>query len=256
MIESCTTQIKVAVRVRPILACDYDHSRQKGIKSEQCVKPKSDGESISLVKDAYHSKDFHYNQVFGHLETQRDVYEKGCRHLVAEFTNGYNACLLCYGQSGTGKTYTMFGNNAKDWSVGNDASGVMQQSVRDIFGYIDTCRAENKTAKLYVSFYEIYLECVRDLLIPSKVCGQNINLNIRECPDRGTYIEGLSVYEVEDFDSMHELVHKAVARRATGSQKINTSSSRSHAIVRLVLEHELSPEEDDTCSLSSGSSVQ
>lgn len=189
MIDSFSSQIKVAVRVRPTLPCDYKLSRQKGIKSEVCVSPKSDGETISLVKDLYHSKDFRYNQVFGHLETQQDVYEKGCQQLVSEFTNGYNACLLCYGQSGTGKTFTMFGKNEKNWKSLDNAAGVMQHSLIDIFKYMETCRAENKTAKLYVSFYEIYLECVRDLLIPSKVRGQKVNLNIRECPDRGTYIE-------------------------------------------------------------------
>jgi hypothetical protein len=250
MIDSFSSQIKVAVRVRPILPCDYKLSRQKGIKNDQCVKPKSDGESVALVKDMYHSKDFHFNQVFGHLETQQDVYEKGCQQLVAEFTNGYNACLLCYGQSGTGKTYTMFGNNSKNWSLKDNTTGVMQRSLLDIFSYMEECRADNKTAKLYVSFYEIYLECVRDLLIPSKIRGQKVNLNIRECPVKGTYIEGLSIFEVEDFDSMYELIHKAVARRVTGDQKMNTTSSRSHAIVRLVLEHEVGSDEDDMDSIN------
>ena len=257
MIDSFSSQIKVAVRVRPILACDYKLARQKGIKSEVCVAPKSDGETIALVKDVYHSKDFHYSQVFGHLETQQDVYEKGCQQLVAEFTNGYNACLLCYGQSGTGKTYTMFGSNAKNWNSDckDNITGIMQHSLKDIFKYIDICRADNKTAKLYVSFYEIYLECVRDLLIPSKVRGQKVNLNIRECPERGTYIEGLSIFEVEDFDSLYELIHKAVARRASGAQKINATSSRSHAIVRLVLEHEADVLDEDTESIHSSTSL-
>lgn len=250
MIESFSSQIKVAVRIRPLLPGDYKLSRQKGIKTEHCVKAKSDGQSISLIKDTYHTKDFRYDQVFGYMETQQDVYDRGCRQLVSEFTNGYNACLLCYGQSGTGKTYTMFGANSKDWSLENNVTGIMQHSLVDIFAYIQKCRLENKTAKLYVSFYEIYLECVRDLLIPGKIRGQKVNLSIRECPERGTYIEGLSIFEVEDLESLYELLHMAVARRVTGNQKLNSTSSRSHAIVRLVLEHEVAAGEDDNDSVS------
>ena len=244
MIDSIVSHIKVAVRVRPVLPCDYKLSRQKGIKCEICVKPQSDGESVALVKDLYHSKEFHFNSVFGHLESQKNVYEKECKPLVEDFTRGYNACILCYGQSGTGKTYTMFGENAKNWNQEDCVTGMMQQSLRDIFDYISNCRIMNKTCKLYVSFYEIYLESVRDLLIPAKVRGQRVNLNIRECPERGTYIEGLSIFEVEDLDSMYDLIHKAVARRVIGDQRLNMTSSRSHAIVRLVLEHE-GPKDDD-----------
>lgn len=208
------------------------------------MKVKSDGESVSLVKDDFHCKDFHFNQVFGHLESQEDVYLKGCRDLVNDFTNGYNACCLCYGQSGTGKTHTIFGNSTGKWNSSGETIGVVQYALQDIFEYIERCRQDDRIAKLYVSFYEIYLETVRDLLIPVKVCGQRAALNIRECPESGTYIEGLSIFEVEDFESLYELMHRAVIRRVTREHNINSRSSRSHGIVRLVLEHEISSEED------------
>jgi hypothetical protein len=100
------TSIKVVVRIRPINETDYKQAR--GVRAsgpEICINLKRDGQTIELIKDPFSSRRFKYEHVFNALSTQESVYQYSCSDLVKSFIRGYNACLLCYGQTGTGNRF-------------------------------------------------------------------------------------------------------------------------------------------------------
>ena len=92
--------------------------------------------------------------------------------------NGYNGTIFAYGQTSSGKTHTMEG-------VINDPShqGIIPRIVNDIFNHIYSME-ENLEFHIKVSYFEIYLDKIRDLLDPSKV-----NLAVHEDKDRVVYVK-------------------------------------------------------------------
>lgn len=137
----------------------------------------------------------------------------------------------------------MFGRsdkwNESDLHATKNEEGILLTSLHKIFDHVEDCKMQGKSSQVSISFYEIYLETVRDLLVASERgsrTGGVPSLNIRECPDRGTFVEGLSVFSVRDMDAVYDLIRTSVAKRATHELSMNKSSSRSHAILQVTLE--------------------
>lgn len=238
--------MKVVLRVRPVNKLDHQlsHTRGKTSGPDICVSIKSDGQTIELIKDPYSSRHFRYSHIFNSLATQSVVYQHACSDIIHGFLNGYHSSIICYGQTGTGKTYTMFGTMDK-WNPPSpnlvDTAGILQQSLQTIFQYIYDCQQQNKYCRLYLSFYEIYLENITDLLLstsPNTKRKANASLNIRESAENGVYVEGLSIFAVNDPEEVYQLIQRAVSNRVTHSLQMNETSSRSHAILQLTLEQE------------------
>uniref|UniRef100_A0A8D2MLY2 StAR-related lipid transfer protein 9 n=1 Tax=Zonotrichia albicollis TaxID=44394 RepID=A0A8D2MLY2_ZONAL len=118
---------------------------------------------------------------------------------------GYNICLLAYGQTGSGKTYTMMGTPA---SIG------LTPRISFLFLF---------------SFLEIYNERVRDLLKQSDQ-KKPYTLRVREHPETGPYVQGLTQHLVTDYKQVVKLLEEGIAKRITAATHIHNASSRSHAI--------------------------
>jgi hypothetical protein len=117
--------------------------------------------------------------------------------------------------------------------------GLVQTTLGDIFNHINDCRKNGIHAELSISFYEIYLESIRDLLVPNaSTRASNPSLNIRESPTGGAYVEGLSSFLVKDMAAVYDLIRSSVAKRATHELMMNKTSSRSHAILQATLERD------------------
>ncbi|XP_046571834.1 kinesin-like protein KIF16B [Haliotis rubra] len=132
---------------------------------------------------------------------------------------GYNACLFAYGQTGTGKTYTMMGNMG-------------------LFSHIHVQGETNEqrsSHRVDVSYLEIYNERVRDLLLTPAV-GQieRHTLKVREHPKEGPYVEDLSQHSVMDGESFQSLLLRGNENRTTAATHMHEHSSRSHAILTIV----------------------
>jgi len=137
---------------------------------------------------------------------------------------GYNGTIFAYGQTGTGKTFTMEGGNT------SDSVGVLPRAIDWIFGYIK----KNTDFQYLVqsSFTEIYKEEVRDLL------GKNTNnkLNIREKESGVFYVEDCKKIKVESPEEMFKIMYKGRENRKTGATLMNQGSSRSHSIFQIIVE--------------------
>lgn len=115
--------------------------------------------------------------------------------------------------------------------------GLVQTAFTEMFEYMNDCHKHGIHAELSISFYEIYLENVRDLLAPKTFSRCSTpSLTIRESPTGGAYVEGLTTYLVKDMAAVYDLIHSSVSRRATHELMMNKSSSRSHAILQVTLE--------------------
>ena len=241
---SGTGRIKVVVRVRPEVPNDSTQSRLMNIPNRVCVrhefnddKDDNDGRGLHKVaveKDPFHFHDFIFEDVLGMESTQNDVYEHSCKDIVHNFLyNGEDGCVVCYGQSGSGKTFTMFGEPSGVVNV--PTFGLIQNALRDVFGYVESRPELDIETSIYISFYEIYLEKIRDLLVEDSLHNHNegSGLQIRENPGRGSHVDGLKSVRIHDLETGLRLLREIKQRRISKKRNSNVLSSRSHAVVRI-----------------------
>ncbi|XP_015684816.1 stAR-related lipid transfer protein 9 [Protobothrops mucrosquamatus] len=134
---------------------------------------------------------------------------------------GYNICLFAYGQTGSGKTYTMMGTPA--------SIGLTPRICQGLFSREGASSKQSTSCRVEVSFLEIYNEQVRDLLRQSNH-KKPYTLRVREHPEMGPYVQGLSQHVVTDYRQVVELLEEGIANRITAATHVHDASSRSHAI--------------------------
>ncbi|TSN67084.1 Codanin-1 [Bagarius yarrelli] len=152
--------------------------------------------------------------------SQEEVFQDLGMCVLAGANEGYNVCLFAYGQTGSGKTYTMMGNPDSVGLTPRICQGLFQSGVDSSDG--QTCRVE-------VSFLEIYNERVRDLLRGADQ-KKPAALRVREHPEKGPYVQGLTQHVVEDSKQAIDLLEEGIANRITAATHVHDASSRSHAI--------------------------
>ncbi|EHA8586399.1 Kinesin-like protein KIN-UA [Cocos nucifera] len=230
-------RVRVAVRVRPKNTEDFPFDAD----FTDCVELQPELNRLKLRKNNWSSESYKFDEVFTESASQRRVYEAVSKPVVESILNGYNGTVMAYGQTGTGKTYTV-GRLGKD-----DPSerGIMVRALEDIIA--------NTNANfdfVAVSYLQLYLESVQDLLAPEKT-----NIPIVEDPKTGEVsLPGASLVEIRDLDHFLELLQIGEANRYAANTKLNTESSRSHAILVVHVRRSLKKkEENDASSLASGS---
>ncbi|KAM0708649.1 hypothetical protein Q7P35_005301 [Cladosporium inversicolor] len=205
--------IKVVARFRP------QNRIERDANSEQIVSfPSQEGLTLTS-KDA--SAAFTFDRVFPTNTAQHDVFDYSIRGTVDDVLAGYNGTVFAYGQTGSGKTYTMMGAG----NIGDqDAKGIIPRIVEQIFHSIMSSDGSVEfTVK--VSYMEIYMEKIRDLLVPT-----NDNLPVHEDKARGVYVKGLHEFYVGSVDEVYEILERGGAARMVAATNMNQESSRSHSI--------------------------
>ena len=165
--------------------------------------------------------------------TQEQMYEKVAKKTVLDFTEGYNGTIFAYGQSGSGKTYSMLGPDSVfetlASSAENELYGITPRAVYQIFNIFKDFERSGTKWKLTLSYIEIYNEKVKCLL-----CKKD-GLKIREDPNEGFVIPEKETIDCNSPLSVFEGINLASKNRATGATNQNERSSRSHAILQLEL---------------------
>ncbi|CAI5703086.1 unnamed protein product [Peronospora effusa] len=205
------TNVQVAVRCRPL------NSREKSAGRGAVVQCKPNSSEVAVVK----RKTYTFDRVFGQYSTQKDVFDAVVRPAVDEALAGYNCTVFAYGQTGTGKTFTMQG----DLSPDSDMAGIIPRSVHCIF---DALEASEEEFSVRVSFLQLYNEELKDLLDPDT----DKKLRLMEDAKRGGGIYCVNLLEVTATTAKHvyELVNTGVKNRVTSETLMNENSSRSHSI--------------------------
>lgn len=180
------------------------------------------------------------DQVYGPLSTTQELYEKSVQPVVLSSMEGYHASVFAYGQTSTGKTYTMTGSQ--------NNPGIVPLAVYDIFDYIQKGDEAAREYLMRVSYLEIYNEQVIDLLTPDNHRHTSA-IRIMEGKE-GVVVRGLREEVVTTPEAIFALLKKGEHRRQVGSTNMNKHSSRSHAIVRIWLESKSEGKNGKTISSS------
>ncbi|KAK8949239.1 Kinesin-like protein NACK2 [Platanthera zijinensis] len=206
-------KIAVAVRFRPSIA-EETSDRQWRIDDNRISLHKPLGTPISGVS-------FAFDHVFEESSTNSSIYDILIKSIIHAAIEGFNGTAFAYGQTSSGKTFTMNGSQVDP--------GIIPQAVRDIF--YTTHMIKNREFLIRVSYMEIYNEEINDLL--SLV---NQKLPIHESLERGVYVAGLREEIVNNADQVLDLIKLGEANRHVGETNMNVRSSRSHTIFRMVIE--------------------
>ncbi|XP_030293943.1 centromere-associated protein E isoform X2 [Sparus aurata] len=211
--------VKVCVRVRPLI------EREESAESTEPVQVywKSNSKSIHLIDDGNSNKSFSFDRVFAAEETTNQLYQGIAKPLVVSSVEGYNGTIFAYGQTSSGKTFTMMGSDL--------IPGVIPLAVEDVFQTIKNC--PKKEFLLRVSYMEIYNETVTDLLVDS---WKRKPLEVRETINKNIYVADLTEELVTNPEQALAWIRKGEKNRHYGKTKMNQRSSRSHTIFRMILE--------------------
>jgi hypothetical protein len=252
--EVTGSNFKVVIRVRPPLPRELEGDKpfQNVVKVSRDERAITISENVNATDDdgnptygngPYSTHRFTFDTVYGQNSTQEKVYNTMARAVVDSSLQGYNATIFAYGQTGTGKTYTMEGFHQ------HDQRGIIPRAIEQIFNHISSSVSPRLRFLVRASYLQIYNEVISDLLKPERT-----NLAIREAKKRGVFVEGLSEWVVRSPQEIYGLMERGGAMRATGSTKMNELSSRSHAVFIIIAEqsettyvdsngHELAPED-------------
>jgi centromeric protein E len=182
---------------------------------------------------------FTFDKTFEEDTDNRQVYESVARDIVGSVVQGLNGTIFAYGQTSSGKTYTMQGSGNLDEGLsGGDEGGLVHMAANDIFSQIRDM--PDRLFLVRVSFLEIYNEEVRDLLGVS-----NQTLQIREDPRRGVFVQAVEEI-VTDFESVLSILVRGDKSRIFAATGMNERSSRSHTILRVTIESREKDATDDS----------
>ncbi|KAK6923210.1 Kinesin motor domain [Dillenia turbinata] len=220
-----TTTLSVAVKCRPLSERERQRSRDivrvTNEKEVLVLDPDLSKDYLDRIQNRTKEKKYSFDYAFGPDSTNLDVYKRSISSTISGVAQGLNATVFAYGSTGSGKTYTMVGTQ--------DDPGLMVLSLHTIFDLIkgDTSSDEFEVT---CSYLEVYNEVIYDLL--EKSSG---HLELREDPEKGIIVAGLRCIKVHSADKILELLNLGNSRRKTESTEVNETSSRSHAVLEIVV---------------------
>ncbi|XP_023682376.1 kinesin-like protein KIF3C [Paramormyrops kingsleyae] len=221
-IKNCET-VKVVVRCRPL------NRREEATVNESIVNMDVKLGQVSLRNPRAPTgellKTFTFDAVYDASSKQSDLYDETVRPLIDSVLLGFNGTIFAYGQTGTGKTYTMQGL----WQD-PEKRGVIPNSFEHIFTHIS--RSQNQQYLVRASYLEIYQEEIRDLLCKD----HSKKLELKENPESGVYIKDLSSFVTKNVKEIEHVMNVGNQTRSIGFTNMNEHSSRSHAIFVITVE--------------------
>ncbi|KAJ8529025.1 hypothetical protein K7X08_035860 [Anisodus acutangulus] len=206
--------IRVFCRIRPI-----------SIASQKSVEALGSNEVlINLVDNK--SKIYSFDKVFHPCSSQGEVFTE-IEPIIKSGLDGYNACIFAYGQTGTGKTFTMEGTE--------EFPGVVPRAIEALFKH---AADSNHSFLFSFSMLEIYMGYLKDLLTPHSQTTKSIFplppcLSIQTHPNGEIEIENLVTIQVNDLNQAMRLYKSGCGFRSTASTNSNRMSSRSHCMIRI-----------------------
>ncbi|KAI1503547.1 hypothetical protein F5X99DRAFT_406860 [Biscogniauxia marginata] len=244
MMDSGGGNVRVVVRVRAFLPREIDRGADCLISMDPVTQmttlhvPNDSDPANSRAKTrrVIEEKSFTFDNSFWshntkdrHYAHQEDVYNCLGEEFLDHNFEGYHTCIFAYGQTGSGKSYTMMGTP--------DQPGLIPRTCEDLFQRIEEAQNENPNISYHVraSYFEVYNEHVRDLLVPVASNQPPYYLKIRESPTEGPYVKDLTEVPVRNLNEILRYMKTGDASRTTASTKMNDTSSRSHAVFTIML---------------------
>ncbi|XP_061821691.1 kinesin-1 heavy chain-like [Nerophis lumbriciformis] len=225
MANPAECSIKVVCRFRPL-------NKSEVARGDKYI-PKFQGDDCVQIA----GKPYYFDHVFQSTTTQVQFYNAVAQKIIKDVLDGYNGTIFAYGQTSSGKTHTMEG-------ILHDADmmGIIPRIVEDIFNYIYSMD-ENLEFHIKVSYFEVYLDKIRDLLDVTKT-----NLSVHEDKNRVPYVKGCTERFVCSPDEVMEAIDEGKNSRIVAVTNMNEHSSRSHSIFQFSIKQENSQTEQKLTS--------
>uniref|UniRef100_A0A665UI75 Kinesin-like protein n=1 Tax=Echeneis naucrates TaxID=173247 RepID=A0A665UI75_ECHNA len=216
--------IKVLCRFRPL-------NQSEILRGDQFL-PKFQGDDTVVVG----GRSYVFDRVFPTNTTQEQVYNTCAKQIVKDVLCGYNGTIFAYGQTSSGKTHTMEGKLHDPHQM-----GIIPRIAEDIFNHI-FAMDENLEFHIKVSYFEIYMDKIRDLLDVTKT-----NLSVHEDKNRVPYVKGCTERFVSSPDEVMDVIDEGKANRHVAVTNMNEHSSRSHSIFLINIKQEHVETEQKLC---------
>ncbi|KAM9485975.1 kinesin heavy chain [Clarias gariepinus] len=215
MVDAAECGVKVMCRFRPL--------NESEITRGDKYIPKFKGEDTVIIS----GKPYVFDRVLPPNTKQELVYDACAKQIVKDVLGGYNGTIFAYGQTSSGKTHTMEGNLHD-----SERKGIIPRITQDIFDHIYSMD-ENLEFHIKVSYFEIYLDKIRDLLDVSKT-----NLAVHEDKNRVPYVKGCTERFVSSPEEVMDVIDEGKANRHVAVTNMNEHSSRSHSIFLINIKQE------------------
>ncbi|XP_076617260.1 kinesin-1 heavy chain-like [Chaetodon auriga] len=215
MTDAAETCIKVVCRFRPLNSSEV-------ARGDKYI-PKFQGDDCVQIA----GKPYYFDRVFQSNTTQEQFYNAVAQKIVRDVLEGYNGTIFAYGQTSSGKTHTMEGKLHDP-----NMMGVIPRIVQDIFNYIYSMD-QNLEFHIKVSYFEVYLDKIRDLLDVTKT-----NLSVHEDKNRVPYVKGCTERFVCSPTEVMDTIEEGKNNRSVAVTNMNEHSSRSHSIFLINIKQE------------------
>ncbi|XP_067314826.1 kinesin heavy chain [Pseudorasbora parva] len=222
--SSAECNIRVLCRFRPL-------NQSEIIRGDKYI-PTFQGDDTVIIG----GKPYVFDKVFPTNCTQEQVYNTCAKQIVKDVLDGYNGTIFAYGQTSSGKTYTMEGKLHDP-----NGRGIIPRIAEDIFNHI-YLMDENLEFHIKVSYFEIYMDKIRDLLDVGKT-----NLSVHEDKNRVPYVKGCTERFVSSPDEVMDVIDEGKANRHVAVTNMNEHSSRSHSIFLISIKQEHVETEQKLC---------
>ena len=255
-------RFNIIVRIRP----EVEHDKIELTTEDElrtCIYKQNSNKVILTNKKTDNRYEMQFDYVFDEKDNQEIIFNTFGEKLMNDIFRGYNGTVMAYGQTGSGKTYTMFGKsmmkNGTFNKIFDSEKGIVQRAINRIFEYREQ-KKDVKQINIYVSFMQIYLNQITDLLNEEnqvlfvkdkededfkkkkfKLGKDSKNLTIENSlkighnKDGKIYVKGLSVKEAENKNRLVALIEHGLEVRRTAETIMNKMSSRSHVILQITV---------------------
>ena len=251
---------KVYVRIRPFLPKDLIINKNtntlnnqnlpknlsspknslKNSFSEKMLKVEKNILYLEDVKTHKNNKIFVFDNIFNESTNNEEVFNESIKAMIDKILLGYNSTALAYGITGTGKTYTIFGDLSNNFKE----EGIIFKACDYLFEKIEMNKNENNNSNINyyikISYIEIYNEIVKDLISENSP-----SLIIVEDPQKGVICPNAKEIIINDSIELKKIINESNKRRTMANTNQNQFSSRSHAILQMAFEKRVKKSEDN-----------
>ena len=252
---------RVYVRIRPFLPKDFITNNKNNLNLSKNFSPRNSKKDIleKMIKiennilylediKAHKNKNnkiFVFDNIFTESSNNEEVFNKSIKVMIDKILKGYNSTALAYGVTGTGKTYTIFGDLANNFKE----EGMIFKACDYLFEKIELNKKENINNNINnndinyyikISYIEIYNEIVKDLINENST-----SLIIVEDPQKGVICPNAKEIIINDSFELKKIINESNKRRTMANTTQNQFSSRSHAILQMTLEKKIKKSEDN-----------
>ncbi|XP_057427168.1 kinesin-like protein KIN-5B [Lotus japonicus] len=228
------TNVQVLLRCRPL---SDDEQKLNVPKLVSCNENKREVTVMQTIAGKQVDRVFTFDKVFGPKAQQRSIYDQAIAPIVHEVLDGFNCTVFAYGQTGTGKTYTMEGGMRNKGGDLTAEAGVIPRAVRHIFDILEEQKADYS---MKVTFLELYNEEITDLLAPEDNSRpleekQKKSVTMMEDGKGCVVVRGLEEESVYSVNEIYTLLERGASKRRTADTLLNKRSSRSHSVFTITV---------------------